>query len=486
MERRKILFAASEMSPFAKTGGLADVIGSLPPELSDRYEISVVLPLYSTIDRKGYGIRRNGESFMVPVSKREEMADVWTTEAADGRVRVYFIWNHFFERDGLYGNAGGDFPDNSERFVFFSRAVLELARREINPDIIHCNDWQTALVPLYLKEVYHPEGDLMNVKTVLTIHNLGYQGRFWSYDLHILNLGWEIFTPEKLEFYNDLNFLKGGIVYADRLTTVSRRYAEEIKTEEFGHGLEGVLLHHADKLTGIVNGVDTSIWNPETDTMLPFNYSKNDLSGKKMNRLALLEHAGLDEKSIPIFGIVSRLSAQKGFDILPDALRPFLEKGEINLVLLGNGEKRFMRMMRELEQEFPDNVSLFIRFDEEMAHLIEAGADFFLMPSHYEPCGLNQMYSMLYGTLPIVRKTGGLDDTVVDQSEDGSAPTGFKFEDYTSDALSEKITQAVDLFHSEGELYGRMVKNAMDQDFSWHHASISYSKLYDHLIKESL
>lgn len=484
MSKKKIFFVTSEMVPFTPTGALSEVSGSLPKALAANYEISLAMPLYSVINADAYSISKTDIAFTVPVSDRDELAEIWKGYLPGTHIPVYFIANHYFERDALYGNSTGDYPDNSERFVFFSRAALELCERIIKPDIIHCNDWQTSLVPLYLKEVYQKNGKLTGLKTVLTIHNLGYQGKFWVYDLHILNLGWEIFSPEKLEFYNHINYLKGGIVYADAVTTVSRRYAMEILTAEFGYGLEGVLKKYTSKLFGIISGVDTKIWDPASDKYLPFSYSAGNIRDKLKCRAALLDEFKIkDEPGVPVIGMVSRFNPQKGLDILVKSLSSILAESAVKFVVLGSGEKIYEDMIKNLADKYPDRLSLRVAHDERLSHLVHAGSDYFLMPSRYEPCGFSQMHAMAYGTPAIVRAVGGLDDTVCDITQGIESATGFKFYEYSCDALKEKIMQAADFFKNNRQDYDTIVENCIRQDFSWNNSALEYGKLYEEVSK---
>jgi starch synthase len=477
----KILFAASEMVPFSKTGGLADVVGSVTKTLSKMgHEVSVVVPFYRKTREQTTGIVDLDCPFPVPISDREEYGEIFRASLPEG-VTVYLIGKTaYYDRDHLYGTPQGPYSDNAERFVFFSKSVLEACRvLNYQPDIIHCNDWQTGLVPLYIKTLQRDDPLFAHTATLFTIHNIGYQGRFWHLDMHLTNLPWELFSPEGIEFYGKINLLKAGIIAADILTTVSPRYAKEIQTTEFGHGLEGILSKHADRLFGVLNGVDYNEWNPETDPHLICNYSPDDLSGKSKCKEDLLKKFGLKPKEgTPLLGVVSRLADQKGFDILATAMDDIV-KEDYQFVLLGTGDKEYHTLFTELAEKYPDRVGIKLGFSNELAHQIEAGADIFLMPSRYEPCGLNQMYSLKYGTVPLVRATGGLDDTITDVSaSQNSLGNGFKFYTYSSSALLEKIREARRAY-AKPEEWNRIVLRGMACDFSWNASAKKYEGLYE-------
>jgi starch synthase len=476
----RILIATSEMVPFSKTGGLADVAGALTKALGRRgHEVKAVVPFYDVTRKGDFDIRPTDWTFSVPISDREEYGELFETEL-DNNVKVFFIGKAaYYERDQLYGTSKGDYEDNAERFIFFSKAVLELCRvLEYPPDVIHCNDWQTGLVPIYLKTLLKNEPLFDRTATLFTIHNIGYQGLFWHLDLHLTNLPWEVFTPDCLEFFGKLNLLKAGIVGADALSTVSPSYAREIQMPEYGCGLDGILSKRADRLFGVLNGVDYDEWNPETDSYIAANYTSADPAGKAVCKADLLKQFGLPKlPDTPVLGVVSRLTVQKGFDILTPVMDDIL-KEDVQFVLLGSGDESYQKVFTELARKYPDRVGVKIDFSNELAHKIEAGADIFLMPSRYEPCGLNQMYSLKYGTVPLVRATGGLKDTIIDYptSPDRSG-NGFKFDEYTSAALVAKIREARKLF-DEKEQWNRIVQNGMACDFSWDSCAEKYEELY--------
>jgi len=477
----KILFATPEAVPFAKTGGLADVSGSLPKALAQMgQEVNLILPKYRSADEKRFSLAPTGIMLKVPISQKVETAELYSVDLAP-RLRVLLVRkDSYYDRDQLYGTLNGDFEDNAERFTFFSRAVVEAAR-ELNPDIIHCHDWQTGLAPVYLKTLYRQTPSLSRIGSVFTIHNIAYQGLFWHYDMHLTNLGWELFTPKALEFYGKLNFLKGGIVFSDAVTTVSRKYAEEIQTPEFGAGLDGVLRDRAEDLFGILNGVDYDEWSPDKDPYIKERYSRSDLRGKKACKADLQKEFHLDlDPDIPILGIISRLINQKGFDLLALILEDLLNLG-VQFVLLGTGDEEYQLLFPKVGQKYPGQAGIRITFDNVLAHKIEAGADMFLMPSFYEPCGLNQIYSLKYGTIPIVRATGGLDDTIQDYDPVHGKGNGFKFKEYSAPSFLETIKRALEVYRDR-PAWEELMLRAMAADFSWEKSAQSYLEVYEKVL----
>ncbi len=475
----KVLVVSSEIVPFAKTGGLADVTGTLPKVLRRKgVEVDCILPKYKTVTEGNHRLEPVGSRIKVPIGNREEEGNILVTRLNDD-VNFYLVQNErYFNRDFLYGTNEGDYVDNAERFIFFSRAVLEfLVHNQMRYDIIHANDWQTGLIPVYLKTIYSGHDVFSKIASVLTIHNLGYQGLFWSHDMPLTGLGWEMYTPQALEFYGKINFLKGGLVFSDVLNTVSETYAKEIQTEEFGFGLEGVLYGERDNLFGILNGVDYEIWSPESDPHIKANYRPDDLSGKLVCKKDLLDEYGFSsETETPVVGIISRLVAQKGFDILYE-IGSKLAGLDVRFVVLGTGERKYEEFFREMASRYPSKFGVKIAYDDVIAHKIEAGADMLLMPSRYEPCGLNQIYSLKYGTVPIVRNTGGLADTVVDIDEQPGRGTGFKFYQYDSALLFETVARALSWYHKK-EDWKKMMIRGMGQDFSWDVSASQYLDLY--------
>jgi starch synthase len=479
----KILFASSEAVPFAKTGGLADVSGALPRALAQMgHEVFLILPKYRQVDEKHLNLIKTGISLKVPISQKVEMGEVYSTEPAPQFHVLLIRKDAYYDRDQLYGTPNGDFEDNAERFTFFSRSILEAALAlEFIPDIIHCNDWQTGLTPVYLKTLYRNVAALKRTGSVFTIHNIGYQGLFWHYDLHLTNLGWEFFTPQALEFYGKLNFLKGGIVFSDAVTTVSRRYMEEIQTPEFGAGLDGVLRDRAGDLYGILNGVDYEEWSPQKDSFIKKRYGPEDLQGKRACKAELQREYDLTvTEDIPLIGAISRLDEQKGFDLIAVLMEDLMKLG-LQFVLLGTGKEKYHLLFENLHRKHPKQVGIKIAFDNALAHKIEAGADMFLMPSRYEPCGLNQIYSLKYGTVPIVRATGGLDDTIKDfnpMNEDGN---GFKFKDYSAHSLLAAIQRALQVYR-ERTVWEKLMIRGMSADYSWNQSARAYLKVYQDTI----
>src|SRR5690242_19224316 len=408
----RITFAASEGVPYSKTGGLADVVGALPKALAALgHEISVFLPKYKQSRLKQEHVVI--PNLTIPMADHLLFCQIVDGGKHDG-VQFYFVDHpEFAFRDGLYGDSRGDYPDNAERFTMFCRAVIEASKRFGPPDVFHVHDWQAALIPVLLRNQYASDMDFSRTGAVLTIHNIGYQGIFPKSVMPKLLLPWTLFTMDRLEFYDKVNFLKGGIVYADYVTTVSRTYAREIQTKEYGFGLADTVRAKRDRVVGIVNGVDYGEWNPETDRYIPATFSTSDLSGKEKCKLALLDEYGIPKSKAdwPVVGVISRFAAQKGFDLMEAAL-PQLLTEDLVLLVLGTGDVHYESMFRTLHKRFPDRLCVKIAYDNRLAHLVEAGSDIFLMPSHYEPCGLTQIYSMRYGTVPVVRATGGLEDTV--------------------------------------------------------------------------
>jgi starch synthase len=496
---------ASEVVGFAKTGGLADVAGTLPPALARRrHDCAVVMPLYRCALGGTAPVEPTPYRFRAPVGDRAYEGRVWRSHLPGSDVPLYLIEQpDFFDRDnpalghGLYqfSHTGGgkrDYPDNCSRFLFFCRAVCEVMRlTDFWPDVLHANDWQTAFAPVFLREVYckHPDLDLRakyrKVRLLLTLHNLAYQGSFWHWDMKLTDLDWSLFNPGQLEFYGGLNFLKAGIVYSDLLNTVSPTYAREIQTPYFGCGLQGVLYERRDRLSGIVNGVDTRVWDPARDPHLAAPYSAEEpQAGKSRCKEALQRREGLDVRpDAPLLGVVARLAEQKGIDLIAAAAPALLDAGA-QLIVLGDGDPWYRQQLEELRGRYPGRVSLTFGFDEALAHRIEAGADAFLMPSRYEPSGLNQLYSLRYGTLPVVRATGGLADTVTHTTPETLAAgtaTGFSFVPQTPEALRDATLRAMALYRERPDDWRRVMATAMRQDWSWDRSAAEYERLYERL-----
>lgn len=486
----KVAYLSPEVAPFAKTGGLADIAGALPKSLQKLgVETIVLMPLYGIIKENNYPLTKTEIQFQVRIGEKLKSGGVYKGFLPDSQVRVYFLENEqYYGRKGLYNYPGTtkDFEDNSERFIFFAQGALEVIEKlNIFPDVIHCNDWQTGLVPVYLKTKYAGKDCFNNTKAIITIHNLAYQGHFWHLDMNLTGLDWSLFNWKQLEFYGKLSFLKGGIVFGDLITTVSKTYAEEIQTSEYGVGLEGVLKERSAYLHGIINGIDYTIWNPETDKCIIANYGLKNLSGKQLCKKALQRKYKLPERDVPIIGMITRLADQKGLDLVVDKFHDLM-KADLQFVLLGTGDQRYCELFQNYAKTYPAKVGVKLTFDERSAHEIEAGLDIFLMPSRFEPCGLNQLYSLKYGTVPIVRSTGGLADTIMDVQ---SAPlssgkvNGFSFKEYNSDLLLATIMRAMDFFKNKAQ-WVNLMKNGMSQDWSWERSAREYAALYKKCISK--
>src|SRR5450432_311545 len=466
----RVLMVSSEAAPFAKTGGLADVVGSLPAALQPLgHEVAVVIPRYGSISLKTARRLHDLSIFLGPAR-----FDISIYQAA-AAYPVYLVdCPILFERPGLYGESGADYPDNHIRFAVFCRAAMAVARAVFRTDIFHCHDWQSGLVPAYLRTASATDPTFLGCKTLFTIHNLGYQGLFPRTALAEVALDPSVYRPDGMEFFGRISYIKAGIEFADALNTVSPTYAREIQTPEYGFGLDGALRSRTGVLSGILNGVDYNEWNPETDPLIPAHYSAGDLSGKRACKKQLLQEFGLPSEAMdrPLLGIVSRFTRQKGTGILVEAAAQIVAE-DMYLVALGTGDPEFEEFFRGMMAEHPGRVAVRIGFDTALAHRIEAGADMFLMPSRYEPCGLNQMYSLRYGTVPVVRATGGLDDTI----EEG---TGFKFAEYTGEALLSAVSAAARAF-GDPESWRQTMRRGMAKDFSWNASAAAYSARYRRL-----
>ena len=473
----KILFVASEGLPFSKTGGLADVVEALPKSLvALGHEVAVLLPRYRATKTEGVLV----PSLTIPMGDNLRFPAILSGGIQRG-VRYYFVEDpEYFDRDHLYGVAGTDYPDNAERFAEFGRAAIEFCKKVWMPEVIHCHDWQSALVPVLLRTQYQKDQFLNGLPVVFTIHNMGYHGAFPPEVMKKIGLPDPLFNVDAMEFFARVNFLKGALVFSDYLTTVSRKYAEEIQTPEYGHGLDGVARARADRLVGILNGVDYSIWNPEEDKFIAAKYSMKDLTGKLTCKTDLLGVFHLPSEAIhkPLIGMVSRFADQKGFDLIAKAALDLLAE-DVTIVALGAGEPKYERMFRDFAKLYPERMGVKIAYDNVLAHKIEAGADVFLMPSRYEPCGLNQIYSLKYGTVPVVRATGGLDDTIEAFNPETGHGTGFKFRLYAEAALLDSLRQALTLFRKEPATWRRIQTNGMAKDFSWQASAVEYARLYD-------
>jgi len=477
-----IAMASSEISPYSKTGGLADVAAALPKEIRKLgHNVKAFSPLYKCIDRKASDIADTGLKATVKLGDATYTGELW--QKGD----LYFIRNDkLYSADELYGNSKKDYENNSTRFAFFSICVLEfleLMREKV--DIIHCHDWHTALIPLYMKLRYSDSKVFSATASVFTIHNLAYHGLFSKETMKSLDLPSRLYNHNELEFYDKLSFIKGGLVFSDILTTVSRKYSREIQTEALGCGLDGVLRERKDDLYGVLNGIDYESWDPRSDDLIKDNYSPDDLSGKRkckedLKRIFKLPDLG----GIPLVGMVSRLDPQKGFELIEKAEKKLMSM-PLQMVFLGKGTDKIQSLLKRMARLYPDKVRIRIGYDETLAHKIEAGADIFLMPSRYEPCGLNHFYSLKYGTIPVVRATGGLDDTITNYSKKRKGGNGFKFRSYSSQRMIESLSRAVNLYISDKKEWERLQKKGMREEYSWEKSAKKYVWIYHHSIKKA-
>jgi len=472
---------ASEIAPFAKTGGLADVVGTLSLALEKRgHELCLIMPAYRSVLNGSVALEETPIHFPISMGDRTANGTVLTSRLGQS-ISVYMIRaDSYYDRDYLYGTADADYPDNAERFVFFSRAGLEILRSH-PADIVHCHDWQTAMAIVFLKTQRERYSEIPAARTVFTVHNLGFQGIFPASLWPLLDLDRSYFSPHYFEFFGNINFVKGSLLFADKITTVSPAYAKEIMSPEQGFALEGVLQQRASDVVGILNGVDYGQWNPATDRFLAKNYTDSNLTDKRVCKKTLQRTIGLpEEPGVPVIGMISRLTSQKGFDLVEKAFDKMMAEN-LQLVLLGSGESRYEEFFKDAARRYPNRVAVRIGFDEALAHQIEAGADIFLMPSLYEPCGLNQMFSLKYGTIPIVRAVGGLKDTVEDFNEEMRTGTGFVFGPYETEALLEALHRALTVFEQK-QGWTALRRRAMSQDFSWERSAQAYSDLYQELL----
>lgn len=465
----KVLFCSSEVVPFAKTGGLADVAGTLPAALEESgAEVKIVLPRYRMINPEKFKLKKLDENTSVINTSR--------------KIEVYFLENEkYFSRDGLYQDKGVDYADNLERFAYYCLETLKLIKKiNFKPDVIHCNDWQSALIPVYLKTIYKDDVFYKNIKTVFTIHNLGYQGLFPKEQFPLTGLKWDLFAIDGLEFYDKVNILKGGLLFSDKITTVSPTYAKEIQTPEFGCGLEGVLLKRKDDLIGILNGIHYAEWDPLTNKALAANYGPANIEGKYINKADLQKTGGLAvNNELPLMGMITRLADQKGLDIFAAVIDDVCRL-PLQFVLLGTGDLQYHELFEKIKKKY-NNVSVYLKFDPLLAYKIYAGSDMFLMPSRYEPCGLGQLISLKSGTIPIVRKTGGLADTVIDYEPFSESGNGFVFSAYEAGALLETIKRALCVYKDK-KAWKNLVSRAMEYDFSWNQSAKKYIELYKGLV----
>jgi starch synthase len=472
-----IVYVSPEIDPFARTGGLGDVLGALPKSIARLgHRVSLFMPLYKQVKSAsggGFSLSPTKITVAVPMPDKTPVGLVYSSYMPEARILVYFIENkEYFERADFYKDpaTGQDYKDNCERFAFFSKAVLETIKAlGQSPDVLHANDWQTALVPTYLKTLYRDDPLFRNTLTVFTVHNLAYQGLYPKEDMPKTLLDWGYFNWKQLEYHGKLNILKAGLVFSDIITTVSKRYAQEIQTQEFGRGLEGVLLERSKDLFGIVNGVDYNVWNPEKDKLIPSRYSLKNLKGKKACKKHLQRKCGLAEKDVPLIGWIGRLTEQKGIDLLLEGWEELMGL-DLDFVLLGKGDQPYEEALKAKAAKYPGKASVNIGFDNRLSHEIEAGVDMFLMPSKFEPCGLNQLYSLKYGTVPIVRLTGGLVDTVDEQ-------VGFTFNSSSVAEMLATVKKAVEAY-GHPACWTELMRRGMLQDWSWDKSAREYVELY--------
>lgn len=480
-KKLKILFVSAEMSPFAKTGGLADVAGSLPKALAALgHDVRAVMPRY----RQVKGDFEYVADFPVQLDNWSETCIIRKTEVPykagtrNRKLTVYFADSYrYFDRDGIYGHF-----DDADRFAFFCRAVLDmLPRIGFKPDIIHCNDWHTGPVCMLLKEQYASEEFYSSISTIFTIHNLEYQGNFSSYAVRLLNIGYDVFTPEKAEFYGMFSFMKTGLVYSDIINTVSEVYAREIQTSQYGERLDGLLEKRSQDLFGILNGINYDEFDPQTDKSIARNFGPANFKDKKENKYALQAEMGLPVGDVPMIGLISRLSGQKGLNLLIDRIGEFLSQ-DIQFVLLGTGDDYYQDQFRRIANDYPGKIAVYIGFNGSLAQRIYAGSDMFLMPSRFEPCGLGQIISLRYGTIPVVRATGGLAETVTDYDSDKERGNGFSFINFSSDEMLGAVCRALKVYREKPEEWDKLIVRALQTDYSWNRSAKKYEELYMHAI----
>ncbi len=483
----RLLFATTEAVPFCKTGGLGDVCGSLPQALAALgHEPVVILPAFRHALDSGQRIEPTGVDFSVPIGRKTVTGTFLRSTLPGGQVPVYLVAHDgYYDRDELYRSNGRDYKDNCERFVFFCRAVLEaIPALDLGTELVHCHDWQAGLVPAYLKTEYAGVPPYDSIASLLTIHNIAYQGNFWHWDMELTGIDWKYFNWRQMEFYGNLSFLKTGLAFADTLSTVSPRYAQEIQNPPLSCGLEGILRHRSEDMFGIINGVDYGVWNPETDPHLNGNnYGVADWGeGKRAAKAALQQEMGLPAVADqPLVAMIGRLADQKGFDLVARVISQWAETSPVQWAILGTGEPQYHDLLGDLAQRHPEKVGVQLGFSNELAHRIEAGADVFLMPSRYEPCGLNQLYSLKYGTVPVVHSTGGLADTITnftDEALSAGTANGFSFDQYDPAALADALDRACRAYADRG-VWEQLVRTGMQQDWSWTHSAHQYGRLYE-------
>lgn len=487
-----ILIASSEVAPFSKTGGMADICGALPAALRKLgHEAVVFTPAYRHVHNAGIELQPTDVTFEIPIGSKVVIGRLLQGQMPGTDVPIYLVDQpEYFDRPELYREEGEDYRDNCERFTFFCRAVMEAIRLlDLPVDVIHCHDWQTGLLPAFLKIEYQHARGYENIGTLMTIHNVAYQGQFWHWDMLLTGLDWKYFNWRQMEFWGNLNLLKTGVIFADVISTVSPRYAQEIQTEPLGCGLGSVLQQRREFLFGIINGVSYDDWNPESDPHLVANYSvDNWRDGKASCKQALRRELGLsEERETPLIGLVGRLANQKGWDLVADVMKRWVNERPVQWAILGTGEPAYHEMLQALSEQRRDRVGVELGFSNELAHRIEAGADMFLMPSRYEPCGLNQLYSLKYGTVPVVRETGGLADSIKDASDDNLSSgiaNGFVFEAYDADVLERTLQRACNVYTSRKDTWNSLVETGMHQDWSWEASAREYVSVYEQVCQQ--
>jgi starch synthase len=482
----KILFATTEAVPFCKTGGLGDVCGSLPVELANLgHEPVVVMPAFRQALNSGRPIEQTGIRFEAPIGRKTVSGTILRSTLPGDQVPVYLIHQpQYYDRPEFYRENGHDYKDNCERFVFFCRAVLEAVRLlDLGTELVHCHDWPAGLIPAYLKTELCGVPPYDSLRSLMTVHNIAYQGNFWHWDMELTGIDWKYFNWRQMEFYGNLSFLKSGLSFADAISTVSPRYAEEIQRHPLGCGLEGILQHRHADLFGIMNGVDYREWNPETDRFLGgHNYGvKNFAEGKRACKAGLQRETGLPQiADQPLVAMIGRLADQKGFDLVAKLIPQLASNSAMQWVILGTGEPQYHQLLADLARQYPEKLAVRLTFFNELAHRIEAGADIFLMPSRFEPCGLNQLYSLKYGTVPVVHATGGLADSITNLTAETLAAgtaNGFSFDTYTPAALAEALERACQAYTNR-PVWEKLIRTGMQQDWSWKHSAQEYDRLY--------
>lgn len=479
-----ILFASSEVFPFAKTGGLADVAGALPLALKELgHDVRVIMPRYKTVDKHSQALKDLNKTISVPIGMETKNGKLFEGKLFES-VPIYFLDQpQYFQRDFLYGQPNQEYPDNASRYIYFCRGVLETCKEiGFQPDIIHCNDWQTGLIPVYLKITYKNDGFFSRTGTVFTIHNLAYQGNFQPSDISLAHLPWDVYNMEGVEFYDKFSFLKSGLMYSDILTTVSKSYKDEICTPEHGFGMDGILRSRENNLFGILNGVDYTKWNPETNPWIKKNYGLENLEDKQECRKDLINELGLKvSASTPIICFVSRLSYQKGFELLKEGMQQIMKQG-FAFVGIGAGQIEYQDYFQNLPKQFPGRCATFVGYKESLAHKTLAGSDMLLLPSQFEPCGLTQLYALKYGSVPIVRSVGGLKDTIQNFSSFSKKGTGFKFHGFATTHMDRSIKRARDVF-MEQPVWKQLIVNGMKKDYGWNRSAREYQKLYNDILE---